>query len=144
MHAIVGRAASRGRLVALVAGLAVPALLVSGCGSSKPTYCAKVSELKSAVSALSHFNLSKEGISSAEAAVHRVQSSANGLVEAAKSEFPQQTEAVSTAANEFANSVKAASNPQTRSSAAAQIPAEIVALGSGVNEFLSATKSKCE
>jgi hypothetical protein len=144
MHGIAGRAAPKGRLVALVAGLAVPALLVSGCGSSKPTYCAKVSELKSAVSALSHLDLSKEGIAGAEAAVHRVQSSANGLVEAAKSEFPQQTEAVSTAAKEFADSIKAASNPQTRSSAVSQIPAEILALGSGVNEFLSATKSKCE
>lgn len=144
MHGIAGRAASRSRLAALVVGLAVPALLVSGCGSSKPAYCAKVSELKSAVSALSHLNLSKEGISGAEAAVHKVQSSADGLVEAAKSEFPSQTEALSAAAKEFAGSVKAASNPQTRTSAASQIPAEIVALGSAVNEFLSATKSKCE
>jgi hypothetical protein len=144
MHAVAGRAALKGRFVALGVGLAVPALLLSGCGSSKPTYCTKVSELKSAVSALSHLNLSKEGISGAEAAVHKLHSSATGLVEAAKSEFPQQSEAVATAAKELASSVKAASNPQTRSSAASQIPAELVALGSGVNEFLSATKSKCE
>ncbi len=144
MEATAGRAVRRGRIAALVVGLVLPALLTGGCGSSKPTYCQKTTELKSAVSAITHLDLSKEGIAGAEAAVGKVQSSATGLVEAAKSEFPTQTEAISTAAKEFADSVKAASDPQKRGSAVSQIPAEIVALGSGVNEFVSATKSKCE
>ncbi len=144
MHTTAGRAALRGPIAALVAGLAVPALLVCGCGSSKPAYCVKSTELKSAVNALTHLDLSKEGIAGAEAAVRKVQSSATGLVEAAKSEFPTQTETISTSAKEFADSVKAASESQNGSSALSQIPAEIVALGSGVNEFASATKSKCE
>jgi hypothetical protein len=144
MHATAGPAALRGSIAALLAGLTVPALLVCGCGSSKPAYCVKSNELKSAVSALTHLDLSKEGIGGAEAAVRKVQSSAAGLVEAAKSEFPTQTETISTAAKEFGDSVKAASEPQKRSSAVSQIPAEIVALGSGVSEFVSATKSKCE
>jgi hypothetical protein len=122
----------------------MPALLICACSSSKPAFCAKSSELKSAVSALTHIDLAKEGVAGAEAAVHHVQSSAKGLVEAAKSEFPQQTEAIEHAAKEFGESVKAASNPQQRSSAVAQIPAEIVALGTAVNDFASATKSKCE
>jgi hypothetical protein len=143
MDAASGRTAFRNGAAALVAGLAVPALLIA-CGGSKPAFCAKSSELKSAVSALTHLDLAKEGVEGAEAAVHRVQHSANGLVEAAKSEFPQQTKAIESAAKEFGESVKAASNPQQRNSAVAQIPAEIVALGAAVNDFVGATKSKCE
>lgn len=141
MHATAGRGGLAGRIAALVAGLAVPALLVCACGSSKPAYCVKSDELKSAVSALTHLNLSKEGVAGAEAALRKVQSSATALVEAAKSEFPKQTEAISTSAKELADSVKAAS---TNSSAVAAIPAEIVALGSAANSFISETKSKCE
>jgi hypothetical protein len=144
MDATAGAAAFRHGAAALVAGLAVPALLICACGSSKPAYCAKTSELKSAVSALAHVDLAKEGIAGAEAAVHRVQHSATGVVEAAKSEFPHQTEAIEQAAKEFGESVKAVSQPQKQSSAVAQIPAEIVALGAAVNDFASATKSKCE
>ena len=141
MHATAGPTALGGRVAALVAGLAVPALLVCSCGSSKPTYCVKSEELKSSVSALTHLDLSKEGVAGAEAALRKVQSSANALVDAAKSEFPKQTEAISTSAKELADSVKAAS---TNSSAVSAIPAEIVALGSAANSFVSETKSKCE
>jgi len=143
MHATAPRASLRSRTAALLAGVAVPALLLSACGSSKPTYCVKSSELKSAVSALTHINLSKEGVAGAEAALRKVQSSAEGVVKAAKSEFPQQTEAISRSAKELATSVKAASGSPS-SSSVAQIPAEIVALASAANEFASETKSKCE
>lgn len=142
MFASAGRSTVGSRVAALLAGVAVPVLLLGGCGSSKPAYCVKTDELKSSVSALTHINLSKEGIAGAEAAVRKVQSSAEGVVKAAKSEFPQQTEAISRAAKELAASVKAASSPS--SSSVAQIPAELVALGAATNEFLSATKSKCE
>lgn len=104
----------------------------------------KSTELREAVSALTKLNLSKEGAAGAEAAVKRVDNSATALVNAAKSEFPQQTEAISSSAKELAASVKEAANPQQRSSAVSQIPAEIVALGSAVHSFAEATKSKCE
>lgn len=136
-----GRAGLANRIAALAVGAALPALLLCACGSSKPAFCAKSDELKSSVSALTHLNLSKEGLAGAEAALRKVQSSATGLVEAAKSEFPRQTEAISTSAKELADSVKAAS---TNSSAVSAIPAEIVALGSAANSFISETKSKCE
>jgi hypothetical protein len=142
MDATAGRAVfGRRRIAALLAGVALPALLLCACGSSKPAYCVKSAELKSAVSALTHLDLSKEGIAGAEAALKKVQNSAEGLVKAAKEELPKQTEAISTSAKELADSVKAAS---TNSSAASAIPAEIVALGSAVNSFVSETKSKCE
>src|ERR1700733_12036530 len=93
MHATAPRASLGRRVAALLAGVAVPALLLCACGSSKPAYCVKSSELKSAVSALTHLNLSKEGVAGAEAALRKVQSSAEGVATTAKSEFPQQTEA---------------------------------------------------
>lgn len=127
-------------LAALAAGM----LLIAGCGSSKPEYCTKSSELKSALKALTEVNLSKEGVAGAEAAIRRVQSTAKETVSSAKSEFPQQTEAISDAAEELADSVREASKAQTSSAAISKIPAEIVALGSAANGFSEATKSKCE
>ncbi len=120
------------------------AWLISACGASKPAYCTKASELSASVKALTEVNLSKEGVAGAEAAIKRVQDSATALVDAAKSEFPQQTEAISTAASELAASVKAAANQATRSTAVSQIPAEVAALGLAANKFISDTKSKCE
>lgn len=143
MHATAPRARLRSSIAALLAGAAVPALLLCACGSSKPAYCVKSDELKSAVSGLTHISLSKEGVAGVEAALRKVQNSAEGVVTAAKSEFPQQTEAISRSAKELAASVKAASG-SSASSAVAQIPAEIVALASAANEFASQTKSKCE
>jgi hypothetical protein len=142
MDATACRSAMGSRIAALLLGVVAPALLLCACGSSKPAYCVKSSELKSSVSALTHIDFAKEGIAGAEAAVGKVQSSAEGVVKAAKSEFPQQTEAISRAAKELAASIKAASSPS--SSSVAQIPAELVALATATNEFVSATKSKCE
>lgn len=103
--------------------------LISACGGSKPAYCAKASELSESVKALTEVNLAKEGVAGAEAALKRVQDSAESLVEAAKSDFPQETEAISSAASELAESVKAAAEPATRAGAVSQIPTEVAALG---------------
>lgn len=133
------------KAAALLVGLAVPVLLISGCGSSsKPAFCAKSSELKSSLNALTKLDLAKEGVAGAEAAVHKVQSSAEALVQAAKKEFPQQTEAVERDAKALADSVKEASSSQASSTAIAAIPAEVIALGSSAKSFADAAKSKCE
>lgn len=94
--------------------------------------------------ALTEVNLSKEGVAGAEAALKRIQDSANAVVNAAKTEFPSETEAISSSASALAESVKAAASSQTRSSAIAQIPAEIAALGIATTKFVETTKSKCE
>lgn len=140
-----GRSTLRRRIASgLLAGLVAPALLLSACGASKPAYCQKATELKGSVEALAHVDLAKEGIAGAEAAVHRVESSAKALVNAAKSEFPQQVESIEHSAEAFSESVKAAANPQTRASAVAQIPAEIAALATSTKYFVDTAKSKCE
>lgn len=138
------KASVRALTIGVPAMAVAGALLLSGCGSSKPEYCVKSTELNEAVSALTKLDLSKEGVSGAEAALRRVDDSATALVNTAKREFPTQTEAISSSAKELAASVKEAENPQQRSSAVSQIPAEIVALGSAVHSFAEATKSKCE
>jgi len=124
--------------------IALAAIALAGCGGSKPEYCEKSDELRESVKALTEVNLSKEGVAGAEATLRKIQSSATAVVKAAKSEFPQETEAISSAADELAESVKAAASSQTRSSAISQIPAELAALGLAANKFIEATKSKCE
>ncbi|HEY7953093.1 MAG TPA: hypothetical protein VID70_08885, partial [Solirubrobacteraceae bacterium] len=68
-----------------------------GCGSSsssKPSYCAQQEELKKSVKALGEVNVVSGGTSAITAALSKVESSAKGLVEATKSEFPSQTQAL--------------------------------------------------
>jgi hypothetical protein len=47
---------------------------LAGCGSSKPSYCSKVSDLKSSVQSLSSVNVIQNGTSSLKSAVQKIQS----------------------------------------------------------------------
>lgn len=115
-----------------------------GCGSSssKPSYCAQQEELKKSVKALGEVNVVQGGTSAIAAALGKVESSAKGLVEATKSEFPSQTQALSSSISELSKSVSGLSSSSSASAVAA-IPAEVVAVGSAVSQLASATSSKC-
>ena len=125
-------------------GLVVAAPLW-GCGSSsssKPSYCAQQEELKKSVKALGEVNVVSGGTSAITAALGKVETSAKALVEATKSEFPSQTQALSSSISELSKSVSGLSNSPSPSAVAA-IPAEVVAVGSAVSGLASATSSKC-
>jgi hypothetical protein len=136
----------RRTLMATSASLAlVVAIPLSGCGSSsssKPSYCAQQEELKSSVKALGEVNVVQGGTSAITTALHKVESSAKGLVEAAKSEFPTQTQALDSSISELSKSVQGLSSSSSVTAIAA-IPAQVVAVGSAVSQLTSATSSKC-
>lgn len=124
-------------------GLAACLLALGGCGSSKPSYCAKQTELKDSVKALGEVNIVQGGTSAVSSALKKVETNASELVEAAKSEFPTQTEAIDTSLTALTGSVKQISNAPTDTSAIAKVPGEIAALSSAVSGFTNATSSKC-
>ena len=136
----------RRTLMAALASLGfVVAMPLLGCGSSsssKPSYCAQQEELKKNVKALGEVNVVQGGTSAITTALQKVESSAKGLVEAAKSEFPTQTQALNTSISELSKSVQGLSSSSSAATIAA-IPAQVVAVGSAVSQLASATSSKC-
>ena len=124
---------------ACVLGATVIAL--AGCGSSKPGYCSKRTNLENSVKGLTNLNPSA-GISGLQTQVQKIESDASALVGSAKSDFPSETSAISSAVDQFTSAVKGLASSQT----AAQIGKVANAASnvvSSVNSFVSASSSKC-
>jgi copper chaperone CopZ len=124
----------------ILCGLIVGAVaVIAGCGGSKPAFCKNRSELQKSVSGI---NVSG-GVSSLKTQVQTIEGQAKSLVSSAKSDFPNETTAISTAVSNLQSGVKALPSSPT--------PAQLVSVGadvkntvSSVSAFASATKSKCE
>ncbi len=122
--------------------LALSAAALGACGSSKPAYCSSVSNLESSIKALPSTNVVQTGLNGLESAVSKVQSDAQTAINDAKGDFPTETSALKSSVNTLSTTVKqAASSPSV--STIAQIPAQVSAVVTSVNNFQSATKSKC-
>jgi flavin reductase (DIM6/NTAB) family NADH-FMN oxidoreductase RutF len=131
------------RLAGPLAVAAVAAASLAACGSSsssQPAYCSDRSDLQQSVSDLKDVNVTSSGALRAQ--VSKVDQSARALVASAKSDFPQQTSAISSSV--------AALNGSARSVAAAPSAKGVVSVGqdvagvvSAAQAFSDATKDKC-
>jgi len=131
------------RWLALVPVLVLFAILLGGCGgSSKPSYCSTVSDLKQSVSDLGNIKVIQNGTSSVTSAVDKVKSSADVAVNAAKKDFPTETSALSSSIDTLANSVKKLANGDR--SVITSLPTQISAVTNSVSSFSNATSSKCK
>lgn len=115
--------------------------LLAACGSSKPSYCSKVSDLKQSVSDLANVKVIQNGTSAVTSAVNKVKDDANAAVSAAKSEFSPETQALTTAVNNLTTSVK--NLPTATAATLPSIPGQIQAVSTAVTNLANATKSKC-
>lgn len=130
------------RMLALVL-FAVSGVLLAGCGgSSKPSYCSAVSSLESSIKAVPSTNIVKNGTSALASAFSKVQSDATAVVSAAKSDFPNETSALTSSVNALSRTVKQVASSPTAATIV-QLPAEVSALSSAAKNFSSATASKC-
>lgn len=121
--------------------LAVSALLVTGCGESKPSYCSKADELELAVKDLSDIDLSK-GVTSVTSAASKVETSATDAVNAAKSDFPTETGRIESSVSTLKTAVdQLPSSPST--SQIATLALDIKSVIDAVDGFISQTKKKC-
>ena len=77
-----------------IVALSVAAVLLAACGSSKPSYCSSLSSLKSSVKALPTTNVVSGGTNALKSAVTKVQNDANAVISGAKSDFPNETSAL--------------------------------------------------
>lgn len=128
--------------VMTVAAVAV-AIAATGCGSSsKPSYCGKLSDLQSSVKDLPSATTSG-GVSGLRSQLATVESDARAVVDAARSDFPSETAALSGSVAQLNVSVRALpSNPSA--SQLAGVAANASAVVTSVKGFASATSSKCD
>lgn len=135
--------ARRHGVSAVLAAFAVAALLAGCGGSSKPGYCAKTSDLKKSVQDLGSVNVVQGGTNALTSALSSVESNATAVVNAAKSDFPDQTSAISSSIDALKKSAQSLASSPAQPALIAQIPGQISAVVKSIQDFSSATSSKC-
>jgi O-acetylhomoserine/O-acetylserine sulfhydrylase-like pyridoxal-dependent enzyme len=126
------------RIVSLVALAATVVVLIAGCGGSKPAFCSNVSDLQSSVKGL---NVSG-GLSSIKTQLQTIEKQGKSVISSAKSDFPSDTAAMKTAFTNLQTEVKSISSKPDVSQLAT-LATDAKAAVDSVNNFVSASKSKC-
>jgi hypothetical protein len=132
----------RPSLAATLCVLALSALVATGCGDGKPSFCSKVDQLELSLRDLGEIDLSK-GVTSVTSAASKVQSSANAVVDAARKDFPTETGRIESSVSSLRTEVdKLPSSPST--SQIATLALDIKSVIDAVDGFVSQTKKKCD
>ena len=122
-------------LLTCVAAIAVVAL--AGCSSGKPSYCTDRANLENSVK-----GLTSAGISGLKSQITQIQSDTTALVNSAKSDFPNETSAISSSVSALKNSLAAL--PSSPSVAQiATVTKDAASVVSSVKSFSNATSSQC-
>jgi len=126
----------------LIAAVLISALALAACGgSSKPGYCSKVQDLKHSVTDLADIKVVQGGANSVRDAFEKVKTNADAVITALKSDFPNETSALSSSLGTLSRSVNQLSSaPLT---AATAIPGEVSATATAVEKLVESTQSKC-
>ena len=130
-------------IASLLAAVAVVAVLAGCGGSSKPSYCDKTTDLKKSVQDLSGVNVIQGGTNALTSALSSVQSNANAVVSSAKSDFPDQTSAITSSIDALKKSAQSLASSPTQPAVIAQVPGQVSAVVKSIQDFSSATSSKC-
>jgi ABC-type oligopeptide transport system substrate-binding subunit len=128
-----------------VAAVAAAAAL-AGCGSSssstpaKPAYCSNVTALKKSINDLP--SAVAGGVSGLQTALAKVQTQTTAIVASAKSDFPQQTQALSSSLDQLEKTVKGLPSSPSASQVAT-LTLQATSTVNAAKSFISATKKKC-
>src|SRR5438067_2079164 len=116
----------------IACALVIGAIAAAGCGSSKPAYCSARKDLESAVKGLTSLNISS-GVSGLEAQLKKIETSATKVVSQAKSDFPNQTQAIRSSVDSLTAAAKGLpSNPSA---------GQIATVAADASKVVSSTKS---
>ena len=127
--------------VPLVVATAAAGAGLAGCSSGKPAYCTDRTNLQNSVKGLTSV-ISTSGVSGLKSQLQQIQSDSTTLVNSAKSDFPNETGAITSSVSTLKNSVAALPS----SPSAAQIAAvtkDAASVVSSVKSFTDASSSKC-
>jgi predicted PurR-regulated permease PerM len=140
---IIRRTVRRHSLAAVVVVVVAGVALAACGGSSKPSYCSQVNNLKTSVTDLGKVNPIKNGTSALTSALQKVQSNAKSVVDSAKSDFPSQTSAINDSVSALETTAKQLVSNPAQPSLIAQLPGQVSALTTSIKTFISDTSSKC-
>jgi hypothetical protein len=131
---------------AFAACLAVSGVVaITGCGGSggsgKPSYCTNRANLESSIKGLTNIDPAN-ALSSLQSQVAKIKSDANALVSAAKSDFPNETSAISSSVDSLSTTIKSLSSSPSAGDIAT-LAKQASSTVSAVQSFYDATKSKC-
>jgi hypothetical protein len=127
----------------VLAAVAVAVVLSACGGSSKPSYCDQTANLKKSVQDLGSVNVVQGGTNALTSALSKVQPDATAVVNSAKSDFPNQTAAITSSIDALKKSAQSLASSPTQPAVIAQVPGQISAVVKSIQDFSSATSSKC-
>ena len=127
----------------VLAAVAVAAVLSACGGSSKPSYCDQTANLKKSVQELGSVNVVQGGTNALTSALSKVQTDATAVVKSAKSDFPNQTAAITSSIDALKKSAQSLASSPTQPAVIAQVPGQISAVVKSIQDFSSASSSKC-
>ncbi|HET7049515.1 MAG TPA: hypothetical protein VFI54_14725 [Solirubrobacteraceae bacterium] len=127
----------------VLAAVAVAAVLSACGGSSKPSYCDQTANLKKSVQELGSVNVVQGGTNALTSALSKVQTDATAVVNSAKSDFPNQTAAITSSIDALKKSAQSLASSPTQPAVIAQVPGQISAVVKSIQDFSSASSSKC-
>lgn len=134
-------------LAALAATSLTGAVLLAGCGSSKPAYCTQVNNFKESIKTLEDVELSPSNISTITQDVEKVGTTAKELQSALGTEFSPQISAMKTSVEVLAATVKglaASPSSTTLVQAISAASTQTEALKKAATEVQEVTKTKCD
>ena len=117
--------------------------LAAGCSSSPPAYCTAASQLKTSVHNLGDVNVAKNGLSSLQTALGKVQTSAKTFAADAKSAYPSQTTALKNSLSSLETAIKSAKGQPPLTAAAAVVPA-VTQVKTSASNLQNAASGKCQ
>ncbi|MGP7998926.1 MAG: hypothetical protein ACLPKI_16655 [Streptosporangiaceae bacterium] len=117
--------------------------LAAGCSSSPPAYCTAATNLKTSVHNLGDVNVAKNGLTSLQTALTKVQTNATTFATDAKSAFPSQTTALKNSLSSLETAVKSAKGQPPLTAAAAVVPA-VTQVKTSASNLEGAIKSNCQ
>jgi hypothetical protein len=139
-----GARQARTRLVLAPVALAVLVLAGAGCGGDdEPAYCSSLNDLEESVRSLGDVDVVAGGTNAVRNALSEVETSANSTVDAAKSDFPDETSAIS----ESISNLKASAQQLADSPTAAEagdVAVDVSAVVTSVDNFADATSGECD
>jgi len=126
-------------LAAVVA--VVGAITMAGCSSGPPAFCTDRTNLENSIKGLTSLNVSS-GVSGLEAQVKKIESDATTLVNSAKSDFPNETSAITSSVDSLKSAVTQLASDHSAANIAA-VAADAASVVKSVKSFTDATNSKC-
>ena len=121
----------------MVVAAAATAVALAGCGSSKPAYCTDRTNLQNSVQ-----GLTSSGISGIKTQLKQIQSDASTLVSSAKSDFPNETSAITSSVSTLKSSVAALPSSPSATQVAT-VTRNAASVVTSVKSFADASSSKC-